>query len=123
LLDLILPGTILILDHNVESGALLARSLHRKFPAAEIQLCKEPGEALECLATGNFDAVILHRTEEHDIISLTRTFRSAEPRAVIVALSRIDRRDQVMSAGATVLMEYDQWLLIGDEVVSALSQS
>jgi DNA-binding NtrC family response regulator len=115
------PSNLLVIDHNPESGSLLIRSLARKFPDAVIRLCKESRAALEIVATQKLDAVVLHRTEEQDAVSLVRTLRSAEPKMVIIAVSGIDRSEQVLTAGATGFLNYESWLMIGQVVANALT--
>ena len=99
------------------------RSLGRKFAAASIQLCKETGRAVEIVATEKIDAIILHRTEEQDAVSLIRTLRKIDASVVIIAVSGVDRSEQVLAAGATGFLNYDRWLLIGNVVSNALTAS
>jgi CheY-like chemotaxis protein len=117
------PRRILVIDHNPDSGSLLVRSLARKFPDAIIQLCKESRAAIEIVTTDKLDAVVLHRTEEDDAVSVIRTLRKLEQDLVIIAVSGIDRSEQVLAAGATGFMNYDQWLMIGSVVANALKHA
>jgi hypothetical protein len=115
------PMKALVIDHNEDSGSLLVRSLARKFPAALIRLCGESSKALEIVATENLDAVVLHRTEEQDAVSLIRTLRSVDQQMVIIAVSSIDRSEQVLAVGATGFLNYEEWLMIGNVVANALN--
>ncbi len=114
------PRKIIVIDHNTDSGVLLVRSLFRKFPSAVIQLCKESGTALQVAATERLDAVVLHRTEDDDAVTLVRSLRKIDSAVPIIVVSGIDRSEQVLAAGATGFLNYDKWLMIGQVVANAL---
>ena len=116
------PRKLLVIDHNTDNGTLLVRSLARKFPAALIQLCKQSGLALEAIKTERIDAVIAHRTEEEDAVTLIEAIREIDAKLPIVAVSGIDRSEKVLAAGADGFLNYDEWLRIGTVVATILDQ-
>jgi DNA-binding NtrC family response regulator len=120
---LVIPRKLLVIDDNSEGGFLLVRSLARRFPGALIQLCKDSRTALESLAKGGTSAVILHKTHGHDAVSLIRSVRNMWPGLLIVAVSGADRSEQVLEAGATAFLNYDQWPTLGHVVAIALVDS
>jgi DNA-binding response OmpR family regulator len=115
------PRKLLVIDHNADSGSLLVRSLTRKFPAASVDLCAEMGDAIGAVASQKIDAIVLHRTEEEDAVSIVRALRKLDGTVPIIVVSGIDRSEQVLAAGATGFMNYEEWLRIGTVVASALS--
>ena len=89
---------------------------------ALIHICKDTPAALEALAGDDVDAVVLHRTHEHNAVSLIRKLRGLKPDLIIIAVSGIDRTDQVLAAGATAFLNYDRWLLLGPLLSDALAE-
>ncbi|HUR56395.1 MAG TPA: hypothetical protein VM029_01710 [Opitutaceae bacterium] len=114
------PRKLLVIDFDADSGALLLRSLLRKFPAAAVELCKEAAAATQVVGTRQVDAVVLHRTEEEDAVTLVRTLRKMDADIPIIVVSGIDRSEQVLAAGATGFLNYAEWLMIGQVVSNAL---
>ena len=110
-----------MIDLNDDSSILLIRSLRRRFPSAQITRCKESQSALQAVATRNVEVVIIHRTEQQDAVTLVRTIRALEPTAVIIAVSSIDRSEQVLAAGATGFLDYNRCLILGQVVANALA--
>lgn len=110
----------LVVDSNADNGALLIRSLSRRFPNAAIQLRSESGEAIEMLAIHNLDAVILHRTDTDDAVHLIEAFLRIAPTVPIIAVSGVDRKEPLLKAGAVAFLLYDEWLRIGSVVQSVL---
>lgn len=105
--------TFLVVDSNVDNGNILIRSLSRKFPAASIQLCRTSHAAIEALATEVIDAVVLHRTDMEDATHMIEGLRQIAPTVPIVAVSGVDRRRQLLAAGAAAFLNFDEWLRIG----------
>jgi len=114
------PRKILVVDHNADNGALLVRTLLRKFPAAAVQLCAETGTAVTLAATESIDAMVIHRTLEDSAAELTRSLRKLSPDAVIIVVSGVDRSQDVIAAGADDFLSYEAWLRIGTVVSAAL---
>ena len=114
------PRKLLVIDFDSDSGALLLRSLLRKFPAASVELCKEAGAATEVVGAQQVDAVVVHRTQEEDAVTLVRTLRKLDADMPIIVVSGIDRSEQVLAAGATGFLNYAEWLMIGQVVANAL---
>ena len=114
------PRKILVVDHNADNGALLVRTLLRKFPAAAVQLCAETGTAVHLAASENIDAVVIHRTLEDSAAELTKTLRKLSPDAIIIVVSGVDRSQDVIAAGADGFLSYEAWLRIGTVVSEAM---
>lgn len=114
------PGKILVIDSNTDNGALLVRTLARKFPAAAIQLCSDAARALQLAAAEPIAAAVLHRTDEVDAVSLIQEILRVAPQTPIVAVSSVDRSEAVLAAGAAGFLKYDEWLRIGQVVAHVI---
>ena len=115
------PRRFLVIDHNPDSGSLLVRSLARKFPQSVIQLAKESGTAAVVAATERLDAVVLHRTLEDSAVELVRMLRNIDLAMPIVVVSGVDRSEEVLAAGASGFLNYDEWLMVGTFVANAVA--
>jgi CheY-like chemotaxis protein len=112
----------LIIDGNVDSRYLLARTLKRKFPSALILECQTRDTAVALLSDEKPDAVIAHRTDEVDGVTIIQTLRNLNATIPIIMVSGIDRQEAAKSAGANSFLHYDEWLRIGsvlDELLKA----
>lgn len=113
----------LVVDSNLDNGALLVRTLSRKFPSASIQLLRHDAEALRALSGGEaVAAIVLHRTDESDAVALIHAFKAAAPQVPIVAVSGVDRSEALLRAGAAGFLNYDEWLRIGTVVHNVLAR-
>jgi CheY-like chemotaxis protein len=113
------PRKILVIDHNTDNGALLVRTLSRKFPNAKVELCRESGAAVSAVGAEQIDVVVAHRSVEDDATALIRMLLAVAPDLPIIAVSSVDKRQEVLAAGAVEFMLYDEWLRIGG-VISTL---
>ncbi len=114
------PRKLLVVDSNVDNGALLVRSLARRFPASSIELCRDSGIAIKALTAKGVDAVVLHRTDDGEAAELIRLFLKAAPEVPIVGVSGVDRSESLFRAGAVGFLNYDEWLRIGTVVANVL---
>jgi response regulator RpfG family c-di-GMP phosphodiesterase len=114
------PLKMLIIDQNADNGALLARTLLRKFPTAAVQLCGETETAIALAKAEPLTAIVMHRTMEDDASALTSTMRRLNPDAVIIVVSGVDRSESVLRAGATGFLNFEEWLRLGTLVANAL---
>jgi hypothetical protein len=110
----------LIVDSNADNGALLVRSLIRKYPSASVQLSQDSAGAIETLAAQAVDVVVLHRTDTDDAVHLIEAFLRIAPDVPIVAVSGVNRSAPLLKAGAAAFLLYDEWLRLGSVVHSAL---
>jgi hypothetical protein len=67
------------------------------------------------------DAMIVHRAEEVDGLTLIRLLREVNATIPIVMVSGIDRAKEAAAAGATCFLSYEAWLRIGTVVAELLS--
>lgn len=113
----------LIIDDNTDSRSLLVRTLTRKFPSATVQECQHADSAIALARTGEFSAIVTHRTFEFDGIALVALLRAANPTVPILVVSGRDRERDALGAGATRFMSYDEWLRIGNVMADLLTQT
>lgn len=110
----------LIVDDNSDSRFLLAKTLLRKFPGAQMLECQTSEKAVAILSREKPHAVVAHRTQETDGQTLIRSLRAADLTVPIVMVSGIDRREAARLAGANAFLHYDEWLRIGTVVAELL---
>ena len=111
--DRVLGPIFLVVDFQRESRFLLVKTLLRKFPRAVIRECEDAEQAVQMARTQDIACVITHRTFDTPGAELVRQLREADPKVPIVMVSGMDRQRAAMDAGATILLNYDEWLRIG----------
>lgn len=111
-----LSPNLVVIDFHAESRELLVRTLRRKFPQAVIYETDDAEKAIKIARAVNLAAIITHRTFEVEGIPLVRQLRDADPHAIIVMVSGIDREAEALQAGATSFLPYEEWLRIGTVV-------
>ena len=107
------PQKFLIVDDNPDSRFLLVKTLLRKFPQAVIQECQQSDPAVAIARSENPTAIVAHRTEDVDGVTLVRLLRHVNATVPIVMVSGFDRAKEALAAGATCFLNYDEWLRIG----------
>jgi CheY-like chemotaxis protein len=110
----------LVVDDNGDSRFLLVKTLLRKFPQAIVQECQESAIAIKAARNSDLAAIVAHRASDTDGVSLIRALREANPSIPIVMVSGLDRSAAALKAGATVFLNYDEWLRIGTIVANLL---
>ncbi len=115
------PYKFLVIDHNPESGELLTRSLHRKFPSAVVTQATELEVGAKGLISPKLDAVVLHRMFGADSAEVVTKIRERNAKVAIVVVSGIDRSEAALAAGANGFLNFDQWLLVGTVVSNAMA--
>lgn len=111
----------LIVDDNPDSRFLLVKTLLRKFPQAVLLECQDGSTAVNLTKSKSLDALIVHRAEEVDGLTLIRMLREVNAKVPIVMVSGIDRSKESLEAGATAFLSYEAWLRIGTIVAELLS--
>jgi CheY-like chemotaxis protein len=111
----------LIVEDNPDSRFLLSKTLLRKFPTAAIVECQSSETAQRLLAQEPVSLVIAHRTYELSGVELVRALREANPLVPVIAVSGVDRKSEVLAAGANRFHLLDEWLLLGNAVEELLS--
>ncbi len=90
-----------MIDADADGRVLLARTLLSVFPRAAIVECQDLETAIDLLGTHEFDAVVSRRAIGADSEKLVRAIREQRPNVPLLAISRGDRRKQLVLAGAT----------------------
>lgn len=117
------PEVFLVVDDNADSRFLLVKTLQRKFPDAIIREVQESDQAVAIATTESLAAIVAHRAADMDGISMIRALRAANPDAIILMVSGLDRTESAIRAGATCFLNYDEWLRVGSVVTDLLSRS
>ena len=104
---------LLLVELNRRGESLLAQTLLRRFPRAEIHQSSNPVACLEIASSQNIDAVIVHLAVGMSGEDMVKSLRDAMPRVPILMISATDRRESAMAAGASEFLLYDEWLLVG----------
>jgi DNA-binding NtrC family response regulator len=107
------PQKLLVIDHNTDNAALLVRTLIRKYPRTPVVFCRDPAFACATVAAEAVDAVVLHRSDNEDAVTIIRMLHAVAPALPIVVVSGVDRSESVIAAGAVGFLNYDEWLRIG----------
>lgn len=107
------PRKCLVIDDNAEARFLLTKTLLRKFPKCVIQECEDAEVAVAVAGEKDLDLVVVHRLWDTDCVSLIVMIRNANPDVPIIAVSGLDRTKEVLAAGATRFLNYEEWLRIG----------
>ena len=116
------PQKLLVIDHNTDNAALLVRTLIRKYPRTPVVFCRDPAFACATVAAEAVDAVVLHRSDNEDAVTIIRMLHAVAPALPIVVVSGVDRSESVLAAGAVGFLHYDEWLRIGIVVENFLTQ-
>ncbi len=111
----------LVIDDNPDSRFLLVKTLLRKFPQSLLQECQDSDVALVAARNPRLDVIVAHRASDVDGPELVRLLRHTNPDVPIVMVSGLDRSAVAAEAGATVFLNYDEWLRIGTVVSDLLS--
>ena len=114
--------TFLVIDADADGRALLVGTLMRVFPDGAVTECQDAEMALKLVKGHAYEAVIAHRAIGTDPVSLVRAIREEKPHVPLLALSGIDRRKELVAAGATEFLNYDAWLMAGKTVAEMISQ-
>lgn len=114
------PRKFLLIDNHADNRALLARTLARKFPGAEIMEWSLLGGVVKSAAAETIDCVVLHRTNDAEAIQLVLEIRRVNAHVPILVLSGVDRSDSALKAGADGFLNFDEWLRVGTVVENLL---
>lgn len=111
----------LVVDADADGRVLLARTLLRVFPDAAIVECQDAETAVNLVKAHNYDAVVAHRAIGADPEGLIRMIRERDRNVLLLSVSGIDRKKEVLNAGATDFLLYDEWLRVGTIIAEMLS--
>jgi DNA-binding NtrC family response regulator len=114
------PEKVLVIDYDADNALLLTRSIRRKFPSALVVQSRDAVTTLTNVIEQKFDVLVVHRTEQIPAVELIKTVRKLDEQVVIIAVSGFDRSEDVLKAGATGFLRYDEWLRLGTVIANAL---
>jgi DNA-binding response OmpR family regulator len=111
---------ILVIDSFEEMRLLVVRTLQRVFPDAEITEAHDFEQAIRVMSDTAYDAIIVHRAIGADAKTIIQLFRRDNGVVPIIAVSSMDRTDEVLSAGATAFLNFEEWLRVGTLVADLI---
>jgi CheY-like chemotaxis protein len=103
----------LIVDDVAENRFLVVKTLLRKFPRAIIQECEHSIPAIAAAKADRLSAILVHRTDDLDGVSLIAQLRRVHAEVPIIMLSGRDECPEAIAAGANLFLNYEAWLRIG----------
>ncbi len=111
----------LVVDADDDGRVLLVRTLLRIFPQAAIVECQDFQTAVNLVRVNTYDAVVAHRAIGAGPETLIRAIRQENSEVPILAVSGLDRTSEMLAAGATRFLNYDEWLRVGTIVSDLLA--
>lgn len=111
--------SFLVVADDPERLMLVSTTLHRKFPNAIVQTCRDSGAALIVARDHTLDAIVAQRSSDLDELPLVESLRAVT--TVPIVLMSGDHHEQVATeAGASCFLRHDQWLLIGTVIAKLI---
>jgi DNA-binding response OmpR family regulator len=107
--------SFLVVADDPERLMLVSTTLHRKFPNAIVQTCRDSEAALAVARDHTLDAIVAQRSSDLDELPLVESLRAVTT-VPIVLMSGPHHADGATDAGASLFLRHDQWLLIGTAV-------
>jgi CheY-like chemotaxis protein len=115
------PKYFLVIDGDDDLRQLVVRTLIRVFPGSIITESTDRDEALHLIKANEYDAIVVHRAIGSDAVTLIRLIRQDNPRIPVLAVSSMDRSKEVLAAGATEFLNFEEWLRVGTVVAGILA--
>jgi|GEM_PF-4034923 len=112
----------LVIDADTDGRMLLVRTLMRVFPQSAIIEVQDFHTALALAKANRYDAIVAHRAIGADAKTLVQELHRLGPDVPILAVSGIDRTKEVLAAGATRFLNFEEWLMLGSVITEMLSQ-
>ncbi len=112
--------SFLVIDSFEEMRLLVVRTLRRVFPDALITEAHDFEEAIRLTSNTAYDAIIVHRAIGADAKTIIQLIRNDNAAVPIIAVSSMDRTDEVLSAGATAFLNFEEWLRVGTVVADLI---
>lgn len=116
------PRNFLLIDDNAQVRRLIAESLIRTFSAALVQESAMAENAIAAIGGKRLDAIVLRSVGDMPAAVLIRLLRAVNPDIPIVAISDLQRSQELLSAGATRVLANEDWRNAGlliSEIVGA----
>ena len=107
--------SFLVIAEDPQRLFLISNTLHRKFPNAVVQTCRESQPALAVAKSQALDAIIVNRSTDLDEIPLVVQLHAATPTPIVVMSGHHGEREFI-AAGASRHLHPERWLLIGTVV-------
>lgn len=101
---------------------LVSTTLHRKFPNAVVQTCRDAETAIEVAKSQRLDAIVAQRGADADELPLVEGLRAVTT-VPIVLMSGAHHESTAIAAGASHFLHRDEWLLIGTVVAKLIGAS
>ena len=111
--------SFLVVTDDPERLMLVSTTLHRKFPNAIIQTCRDSVAAIVVACNRDLDAIVAQRSSDLDELPLLECLRAVTT-LPIVLMSAAHHGQAATQAGASFSLRHDQWLLIGSAVASLI---
>lgn len=111
--------SFLVVAEDADRLMLISAALHRKFPNAVVQTCRDGEAAFVAVQAQKLDAIVALRSTDFDELPLVENLRSriAVP---IVLVSGAEHERFATDAGATTFLHRDRWLMIGNVVAEVI---
>ena len=116
------PFSLLIVDENELTRSLVVRALMRRFPHALVQQCAH--EDVGCFAAHNAGLHVIvagSAVGAESSLHLVRNLRAANAETPIVLLAHDIDSEAAHGAGATHLIEPENWIRVPD-VIAAIDR-
>lgn len=111
--------SFLVIAEDPDRLMFISAVLHRKFPNALVQTCRDGDAGLEVMRRQKLDAVVALRSTDCDEVSLVRNLRQVAE-VPILLLGGADQEKAAGSAGATGFLEREGWLMVGNTVAEMI---
>ena len=114
--------TFLVIDSFEEMRLLVVRTLRRVFPNAVIREAHDFEDAIILTSSNTYDAIVVHRAIGADAKTIIQAIRRDHSMVPIIAVSSMDRTNEVLSAGATAFLNFEEWLRVGTLVAELIAR-
>ena len=111
--------SFLVVADDPERLMLVSTTLHRKFPNAIVQTCRDSDAAIVVARDHTLDAIVAQRSSDLDELPLVKSLRAVTT-APIVLMSGAHQGQVATQAGASYFLRRDQWLLVGSAVANLI---
>lgn len=114
--------SFLVIADDPERLLLVSTNLHRNFPNAVVQTCRDSEAAIAVARNQTLDAIVALRSSDQDELPLVESLR-ASTIAPILLISGAHHEAKAKAAGASGFLRHDQWLLAGTTLAQLIGAS
>lgn len=108
------PRSFLIIEDDPDGDLLLQRPLLRKFPSAQIEICRDGDDALRVLQGRPWTGVIVHRALDASGPDMIKRIRQLDRMTKVLLVSGREPAGSAEAAGADHFVPYHEWQRVGD---------